>query len=151
MLYLYFGDKKNALLSGESYFDAWVDTAVLESDFGKSVVNGIENGIVYSRNNIVIPVIGSIPPDMLSGGTKTLLCLYYNSNLLVDLAAMGDNCFSYLSRLATDRDIYACTDSYRELYEHGFIGDIFVQNFNVTVNNAESLYTEWCKYYERFL
>lgn len=154
MLHLYFGNKKGALLSGENYFNAQVDTSVIESNFGKYVIGKIEKGKVYSKNNIVIPIIGSISPENLSGGTKTLLSLYYNNTLLVDLASMGDNCFEPLAKLVnkfSNIDFFVCTDSYRELYENGYFGSIFIENSNVLVDNKKDLYKEWCIYFERFL
>lgn len=151
MLHLYFGNKTGALLSGDNYFNAWVDESVLETEFGRLVVHEIEHGEVISRNNIVLPVIGSISPDMLSGGTKALLSLYYSDKLLMDLASMGDNCFSLLDRLSKMKDIFICTDSYRELYENGFRGQIYLEDYNKTVSSKSELYQEWCDYFERNL
>lgn len=145
MLHLTFGDIEGALVSGDGYFDTWVDESVIETDFGKLVIGQIEKGTVYSKYNIVIPVIGSISSERLSGGTKALLTLYSDNSIVFDLAAMGDNCFKLLARIAEIKDIYVCTDTYRELYENGYYGGIFVENSKNIVNDERALFNEWVK------
>lgn len=151
MLTLKFGSIDKAFLSGDSYFDAWVDESVIETDFGKEVIGQIEKGIVHSSQCIVIPVIGGIPPERLSGSTKTLLTLYSDNSKVFNLSALGDNCFKLLAHLAEMKDIRLCTDTFRDMYSKGFYGDILIENSGNIITNDNSLLEEWIKANERFL
>jgi hypothetical protein len=146
MLNLYFGNIRNAILSGDSYFEARVSNSIVESELGKKIIKYIDKGEVISKDNIIIPVIGSVSPNRLSGGTKSLLSLLDNPDLILDLACMGDNCFFMLYELVnyySNTDICVCSDSYRPLYENGYKGNIFVKNSEKIVTSASELYDEW--------
>lgn len=146
MLKLKYGCTPDSRVSGDNYFDAWVDNSVLLQSFSKKVISGIENGKVLSKNVIEIPVIGIIPSSDLSGGTKTLISLYDDPSLYFDLDSMGDNCFKYLGDLCTDRDILVCTDTFRYLYQNGYNGQIYIVNSGNIVSCHEDLWKEWVNY-----
>lgn len=145
MLKLYFGNMKNAILSGDGYFDSIVDTEIIETEIGKKIIKTIEKGDVVSKNNIIIPVYGGISPDSLSGGTKSLLSLASDNEIVLDLACMGNNCFSSLSEVvkSSKKDITVCSDILRPLYNNGYEGDIYVVNTGNVVSSQDALRKEW--------
>lgn len=55
MLHLYFGNKTGALLSGDNYFNAWVDESVLETEFGMNffIMNKDIQVLEFSITNVV--------------------------------------------------------------------------------------------------
>lgn len=138
---------QNAEVSGDGYFDSWVDASVIESDYARGVIKDIENGDVISKYNVVIPIYGSVSPERLSGGVKSLLSMYANDDVIFDLASIGDNCFKQLGILASLKDIEMCSDSFRPLYRNGFEGDILVKNTHNIISNDNDLYEEWWGYY----
>ena len=144
MLNIYFGNKKDALISGNSYFDNWMDEACIETDFGKKIIKEIGNADVIDKNSVIHPVFGSIPTRDLAGGIKTLLILMFDEkNSIVDLAAMGDNCLPYLREIYQIKDITVCTDKYRDFFQDG--DKALVLNSNKIVTTEEELHEEWLK------
>lgn len=145
MLKIYFGNMKDAILSGDGYFDSIVDTKIIVTPIGREIIKSIDKGDVVSENNIIIPVYGGIPPERLSGGTKSLLSLASDNRIILDLACMGNNCFSSLSKVVelSKEDITVCSDSLRPLYNCGYKGNIFVINTKVVVSNQNDLRKEW--------
>ena len=142
MLNLYFGDLEGALLSGNGYFDRQIDECCIETDFGKRVIKEIDGGEVYDRNLIISKVLGGIPPERLSGGTKSLLILM-NSDKIIDLASMGDNCLPFLADIAKVKDITVCTDTYRKIFKDSTLDKVHILNDDSIVYNDDEYFEKW--------
>lgn len=139
MIKLYFGHLDNELFSGNGFFNSTVDEGVLLTDFGKAVVKSIDNSEVYGRNLIISPILGGIPPERLSGGTKTLLSLYSEDNVIFRLSAMGDNCLPFLADIAKIKDITLSTSEFRPLFRNSSLDKVLVLNDNSIVTNDKDL------------
>lgn len=142
MLKLLFGNIDEALYSGDFYFDYILDPLFINKDFSKRVIKAIDKGDVKGENCIVTEALGAIPPDMLSGGSKSLIILMY-SDQIMNLSCMGDNCLPFLADIAQEKDITVCTDLFREIYENSKLGDVLVLNSNTVVHDVQGLYQEW--------
>lgn len=119
MLFLTFGESPDMIRSGGSYFNSWVDPEVILTDFSRRAISSIDKSEVIDVNCIKSPVLGSIPPERLSGGVKTLMAIKY-TDIKVHLASMGDNCFPFLKEIADEKDVYVYSDRYRRLFDNGF-------------------------------
>lgn len=139
MLKLYFGNLDGELYSGDGFFNSTVDEGVLLTDFGKTVVNEIDKSEVHGRNLIISPVLGGIPPERLSGGTKTLLSLYSEDNVIFRLSAMGDNCLPFLADIARVKDIVLSTSEFRPLFKNSSLDKVLILNDNSIVTNDKDL------------
>ena len=142
MLKVYFGTLNDALSSGNGYFDNWIDEDCIETDFGKKIIKEIDGGDVYDKNLIVSKVLGGIPPERLSGGTKALFVLMF-SNKVVKLSAMGDNCLPYLYDISLVKNITVCTDSYRPIFDNSGLSDVYVINSNKIVHSKSEFFNEF--------
>ena len=76
MLNIYFGDMPEAIYNTEVYFQNTFQKEWLCDDFAKRVIKGVDKSEVIDVHLIQSLVLGMIPPTMLSGGTKTLLCFW---------------------------------------------------------------------------
>ncbi|MCR5011858.1 MAG: DUF4869 domain-containing protein [Lachnospiraceae bacterium] len=147
MLNLYFGNFKDALLSGNSYFDLNIDESCIETDFGRRIIKEISGADVLDKNSVIHPIYGSIPTRDLAGGIKALFILMFDDDYgMLDLASMGDNCLKYLGEIAGEKDIKVCTDTWREVWAGQ---PIKILNDNTIANSADELYREWVKYLGR--
>ena len=145
MLNIQFGYDEGVLLSANDYYDNWVDEDVVLSDFGRKVIKNIDNGDVISKDNIITEVLGSIPQEYLSGGTKALLTLYSGNDVKLSISAMGDNCFPYLVELAKEKDITLYMRNFRNIYENTDLDKVHILNNDKIVDNlvdfAEEFFT----------
>ncbi len=144
MLNLFIGDLEDYLLSGHKWFDNQVDEDVIQEDFARRVIKGVDNSEV-DGNVIVSPILGRIAPSEISGGSKTLITMMYDDRVNFDLAAIGENCFKYLKEICDVKDIYMCTDSFRRLFHHGGFAEIRVTNDNSIVKSDLELAWKVCE------
>ena len=75
MLNIYFGDMPEAIYNTSAYYNNNYCAEWICDDFAKSVNKGVDRSEVIDKYLIKSPVLGLIPPTMLSGGTKTLLLI----------------------------------------------------------------------------
>ena len=149
MLKIYFGKYDDMLYSGNDYFDMVVDEDCIETDFGKKVIKAIDNGVVYDKNLIVTEVLGGIPPERLSGGTKALLILM-NTDKVMSMGALGDNCLPYLADISEVKDITLCTKSLRPLFENSDLKEAYIINFDIKVHNQREFYNAWVEWWKDY-
>lgn len=145
MLNLYFGKLEDALLSGNDYFNSWVDEKCIETEFGKRVIKEIDGGDVYDKNLIISKVLGGIPSERLSGGTKSLLILMFD-NKIMHLSAMGDNCLPFLADIAKVKDITVCTDYYRPIFKNSNLDKVHILNDDSIVYNDDEYFKKWARW-----
>ena len=100
MLNIFFGDMPEAIYNTEVYFKNTYQDQWLEDDFAKRVIEKVDKSKVLDTHLIKSPVLGLIPPVMLSGGTKTLLLIKNNPDLVFNASTCGDNCARFILELA---------------------------------------------------
>lgn len=105
MLKIYFGDMPEAIYNTEVYFKNTYEDEWLQDDFAAEVIKGVDQSEVVDRHLIESPVLGMIPPVMLSGGTKTLLLIKNCPEKVFNASTCGDNCAKYILKIAEEQDI----------------------------------------------
>lgn len=105
MLNIYFGDMPEAIYNTEVYFKNTYEDEWLLDDFAAEVIKGVDQSEVVDRHLIESPVLGMIPPVMLSGGTKTLLLIKNCPDMVFNASTCGDNCAKYILKIAEEQDI----------------------------------------------
>ena len=105
MLNIYFGDMPEAIYNTEVYFKNTYEDEWLQDDFAAEVIKGVDQSEVVDRHLIESPVLGMIPPVMLSGGTKTLLLIKNCPDMVFNASTCGNNCAKYILKIAQEQDI----------------------------------------------
>ena len=144
MLNIFFGDMPDAIYNTEVYFLNTYEDDWITDTFAKTVIKKIDKSEVLDSNAIKSPVLGIIPPERLSGGTKTLLLIKNKPDMVFNASTCGDNCAKYILQLAKERDI---TINLRHLMDFGkakFTANIL--NDGKTVSGMEELLFEAAKY-----
>ena len=136
MLHIYFGDMPEAIYNTEVYFKHTYEEEWLEDNFAKAVIKGVDKSKVLDKHLILSPVLGMIPPLMLSGGTKTLLLIKNCPDQIFNASTCGDNCAKYILQIAKKRDV---TINLRHVMNFPGPFEIFVDNDNVIVEDMEQL------------
>ena len=143
MLNIFFGDMPEAIYNTEVYFKNTYQDQWFEDDFAKRVIKSVDKSEVLDTHLIKSPVLGLIPPVMLSGGTKTLLLIKNNPELVFNASTCGDNCARFILELARQRDV---TISLRHIMRFGKRFKANVLNDGVVVDNMEQLIILAAKY-----
>lgn len=136
----------NIIHSSQGYFFSELDYKVFETELARKIVYDIEQSkIIINKigNNttyaIDSPYLGLMPIERLSGGVKSLLILLdRSSDVIVDIAAMGDNCVHWLEEISKIKDITILYEEPRDLFEKG-VKEVFLPEFNVCVKTYRDL------------
>lgn len=144
MLKIYFGDmKEEAIYNTEVYFKNVFEDHWLEDDFAREIIKGVDKSEVIDTHLIKSPVLGMIPPTMLSGGVKTLLLIKNCPNMVFNASTCGDNCARYILKLASKQDV---TINLHHIMRFGKKFEALILNDNTTVCNMEQLIIASAKY-----
>ena len=127
MLNVIYGNTEDYVFNTNMYFDNTYEDNWITSDLSRQIIKDIDKSEVKSSNCIESPYLGQIPPERLSGGTKTLLLILNDkTGNLFNASTCGDNCAKWLLKMAKDRDITIVL-----LHNMNF-GD----NFELRINNT---------------
>ena len=143
MLNIYFGDMPEAIYNTEVYFKNTFQTEWLQDDFAKKVIESVDKSEVLDKYLIKSPVLGLIPPTMLSGGTKTLLLIKNNPNMVFNASTCGDNCARFILEIAKKQDI---TINLRHIMGFGKRFQAMILNDHVLVHDMAELLPIAAKY-----
>jgi len=100
-----FDEVKDKLVGPGLYFEDVYEQDWLDSDLAKEMIKDIDKSEYIGGECIKSPVLGMIPPSMLSGGCKGCLLLLNEPEHLVCGDSFGDNCFPWLSKIGEKHDI----------------------------------------------
>ena len=137
MLSVYYGDMPEAIYNPalffkNSYSDDWIT-----DELSKEMIRDVDKSEVIGPRIIDSPVLGGITPRELSGGVKTLICIYKRPDRVFNASACGDNCAKWLLEIGERQDV---TINLRHLMDFGekeFM--IKVLNTDQTVHNMDEL------------
>ena len=143
MLHIYFGDMPEAIYNTDTYFNHAFTGEWLEDDFAKAVVKGIDKSLVSDQYLIHSPILGMIPPFMLSGGTKTLLLIKNCPDQIFNASMCCDKCAKYILRLSKKQDIRI---NLRHIMNFKAPFKIFIENDGIVVEDMDQLLMVATKY-----
>ena len=137
MLSVYYGDMPEAIYNPalffkNSYSDDWIT-----DELSKEMIRDVDKSEVIGPRIIDSPVLGGITPRELSGGVKTLICIYKRPDRVFNASACGDNCAKWLLEIGKKQDV---TINLRHLMDFGEKEfTIKVLNTDQTVHNMDEL------------
>ena len=105
MLSIHYGDRDNVIYDTSTFFDYSYSPSWLQDPLSQRIIKSIDNGTVFGANAIDTKVLGVIPPEKLSTGTKTLLLMLFMPQNLYNASTCGDNCAYWILRIASKHDI----------------------------------------------
>ena len=137
MLSVYYGDMPEAIYTPalffkNSYSDDWIT-----DELSKKMIRDVDKSEVIGPRIIDSPVLGGITPRELSGGVKTLICIYKRPDRVFNASACGDNCAKWLLEIGKRQNV---TINLRHLMDFGEKEfTIKVLNTDQTVHNMDEL------------
>lgn len=145
MLTVIIGNASNSIYNTSVYFKNTYEPEWLESRLAKEIIKDIDKSEVLSGECISSPVLGQIPPERLSGGTKTLLLMLNEPDKIFNASTCGDNCAKWILEIGKQKDI---TINLRHLMGFGKNTEfeIKIKNGGETVHSMEELIPVASKY-----
>lgn len=104
MIKVYFGHRKDTVYNIDVYFDNVYEKGWFDDEFVQSMLLDVDHSKCAGCASIVNPIFGQITPEEISGGVKALIVLY-KTDAVVDLVNCGENCQSWISKIASMKDI----------------------------------------------
>lgn len=98
MLKVFFGMNWEAISYPDTYFQFNWEAEWFKDPLVQEMVLDIDDSRVLSPYCIESPVLGQIPPDMLSGGVKALILMLKVPDIVIDLISCGDNCSKWIAK-----------------------------------------------------
>ncbi len=136
MISIFYGDMPEAIYNPPLFFkNTYTDEWIID-DLSKAMIKDVDKSEVIGPRVIDSPVLGGISPRELSGGVKTLMCIYKCPDKIFR-ADCGDNCAKWLLKIGELQDI---TINLRHIMDFGdgeF--DVHVLNTGDIVHNMNEL------------
>lgn len=137
MVSIYYGDMPEAIYNPALYFkNTYTDDWIID-DLSKAMIKDVDKSDVIGSRVIDSPVLGGISPRELSGGVKTLMCMYKCPDKIFNASACGDNCAKWILKIGDLQDI---TINLRHIMDFGdgeF--DVHILNTGENVHNMKEL------------
>ena len=105
--------------------------AEIVKDVDKSELSGLR---------VVSPILGDISVRDLSGGCKTLITIYNEPKYSYMSHELGDNCFKWLMRIASEKEITLIYSSYFVIPKECEPFQVHIVNDNSYVTNMEEFW-----------
>lgn len=105
MLSIYLGDMKEAIYHPPTYFNNTYEDEWITNPLSIEMIQDVDKSKVIGEHIIDSPVLGAIPPLLLSGGVKTLMLMAFDESGRVFNAACGDNCAKWILKIAEEKDL----------------------------------------------
>ena len=105
MLTIHYGDMEDVIYNTSVYFDNVYSPQWFKDAFAQRIIKSIDKGTVVGPNAIDTKILGIIPPERLSGGTKTLLLMYFMPQNIYNATTCSDNCAYWILRIAAQHDL----------------------------------------------
>ena len=137
MLNIWFGDMPDVIYDTSTYFKHTYRDQWITDPLSVEMIRDVDKSEVIGPRIIDSPVLGGITPRELSGGVKTLICIYKRPDRVFNASACGDNCAKWLLEIGKRQDV---TINLRHLMDFGEIEfTIKVLNTDQTVHNMDEL------------
>ena len=104
MLSIFFGEKEH-VMHGPSWFRFNYRPEWFEDPLVQEMMTDIDKSCYKGGELIQSDILGPIPPERLSGGLQTLICIYKRPDLTFNATSCGENCARWLIKIGEKEDI----------------------------------------------
>lgn len=140
MLKIYIGSLPTEVDSANQYFDVVYDREWLKDELNIKMIEDVDKSEVISDNIIESPMLGTIPPQWLSGGVKALICMNSDkTGNTFNLSNCGDNCAKWVNEIGKIKDIEVSLHHYMSFDGVSDFKALIINTNKVVVGNEEYL------------
>ena len=144
MLHIQFGEMENVNY-GPDWFKANYDPSWLKEEFVRAMIKDVDNSDCVDGIVINSPILGSIPPERLSGGVQTLIMIYEKPQLVFDATSCGENCAKWLLEIGKQKDV-TVNLNYLMKFENVPDFEVYIENEKRSINSIKDYVMTAVKY-----
>ena len=130
MLNIHFG-KIDKAYYGPSWFKVNYEEEWLSDELVQSMLKDIDKSEYKGGRLIDSDVLGPISPGELSGGVKTLICIYKRPDLVFDATSCGPNCAKWLLEIGNRQDVTVMLEYFMKFKDF--------EPFRIHIDNTDTL------------
>lgn len=105
MLTIHYGDMDGVIYNTSIFFNNVYSAKWFEDPLAQEIIKAVDKGVVLGPNAIETKILGVIPPEKLSNGTKTLLLMRFMPENVYNASSCGDNCARWILTIGKMQDI----------------------------------------------
>lgn len=144
MLHIIFGDCEESIYNTSVYFDNVYEQEWFSTNFAKTVLREVDKAELTEDGVIKSYCFGVIPPEKISGGSKTLLLMKNCKDEIFNASTCGDNCAKFILEIARKSDI---TINLRHAMDFGDVEfEAYIENSGVRVKNNQEYFRQAINY-----
>lgn len=140
-------DDERVLRMAPRYFDVCNEPEWLKDDIIKKIIHDVDKSELEGLR-VISPVLGDISVRDLSGGCKTLICMYNMDDAKILSHELGDNCFKWVMKIAEAKDVTLVYSSIFEIPEECQPFNIRIVNDNSVVHNMREFWPKKFEFYK---
>ncbi len=143
MIYVLFGTIKRStaprqyIYDIDGFFDGYFEEQWTDNDWADKVLFEVDGSKFLAPKVVESPVLGSISHEWISGGSKQLIMMNCEQNIVYDGDNLGDNCWHLLLELGKTKNIML-TLSYYPKFDWIDGESIYIINHGTVVRDFQS-------------
>ena len=130
---------------GPDWFKTNYDPEWFKDPFIQEMIRDVDKSDYVDGMVINSPVLGSIPPERLSGGVQTLIMIYKKPELIFDATSCGPNCAKWLLEIGQNTDV-TVNLNYLMKFEKSDLFEVFIDNENRRITQINDYIMTAVKY-----
>lgn len=130
MLTIHFG-KKDGVCYGPTWFNVNYEEEWLADELVQEMLHDVDKSEYKGGRLIESEVLGPIAPSELSGGVKTLICIFKRPDLIFNATSCGQNCAKWLIEIGRRTDVEVVLE-----YLMKFKG---LEPFSIRIDNTDTI------------
>ncbi len=143
-------DCEDVIINPMKYFDTVREAEWFNDPFIKRMIKEIDNSTAVQDEFILNYAGKAITPFHLSGGVKTLICIYKMPEKFWYASTMGDNCCDLLEEIARTTDVKIMLRHFMDLPDS--CEDIlYVRGKKATIEDYENAFTDFAEEWRKGL
>ena len=136
----------NFIWRTDSYFNNTFEPEWFDDELVKEMVLDIDKTVVLSHYCMDSPVLGQIPPEMLSQGVKTLILMLKQPDMIFYATNCGDNCAKWIIEISKRQDLHIVLGHYMQWGDSEIVLNGIIENCNLEFSTTSQL----MDYYSEF-
>lgn len=146
MLNIHFGreniDMDALIINPMVYFKYNKKPMWFDDPFVKEIIKGVDGAEVIIGEALINKYDNGISTLCLSGGTKTLICIYELPHMLWYGSTMGDNCIPFLIEIGKQKDITIMLEHFMDLPDNAEEA-LLLDGKKATIDDYEEAFCDW--------